>query len=60
MYKEFLADMSDCVEDLKSTSLHRRSGPGSTLAAPKYSNLNIGLHRAFWILKVLMHILRIV
>ncbi|XP_053407384.1 uncharacterized protein LOC123547184 isoform X2 [Mercenaria mercenaria] len=51
LYKEFLADMVDCVEELKCTSLARKSGPGSTLARPRYTSLNIGLYRGFWILK---------
>lgn len=51
LYKEFLADMAECVEEIKSTSLKQKAN--IRLAMPRYTSVYIGLYRGFWILKAI-------
>ena len=55
LYKGFLADMSDCVAEIKSVTLRKK--PGDTMATvarvgSQYNKLRVDLLRGKWILKV--------
>ena len=55
LYKGFLADMTDSVEEIKSVSLRKKPGDITATVArvnSQYNRLRIDLIRGKWILKV--------
>lgn len=52
IYRDYLTDMTESLEDLKSVILKRKSNPKIKAMVPTYTALMVGLHRGCWIVKV--------